>query len=89
MLIAQLIALQILVVQAGSSLTIKFHFHRAVSLILQVALPCLLFSPNTTNLTLRGGTNAEMAPQIDYTTSVLQPILEKFGIQMDCNITTR
>lgn len=61
----------------------------AVSLILQVALPCLLFSPSSTYITLRGGTNAEMAPQIDYTTGVLQPIIEQLGIHMDCQVTTR
>ena len=60
-----------------------------MSLILQVALPCLLFSPSSSYITLRGGTNAEMAPQIDYTTGVLQPVLEQFGIHMDCQVATR
>ncbi|XP_039266485.2 RNA 3'-terminal phosphate cyclase-like [Styela clava] len=61
----------------------------AVSLLLQVALPCLMFTPGTSHLTLRGGTNAEMAPQIDYTTCVLKPMLELFGVRMDCRIVTR
>jgi RNA 3'-terminal phosphate cyclase (ATP) len=39
-------------------------------LLIQVALPCILFSSGVTILKLRGGTNAEMAPQIDYTTEV-------------------
>ena len=60
-----------------------------MSLLIQIALPCLLFAPKPTHLTLRGGTNAEMAPQIDYTVQVLKPMLELFGIQMDCHIATR
>ncbi|CAK8681373.1 RNA 3'-terminal phosphate cyclase-like [Clavelina lepadiformis] len=61
----------------------------AVSLLLQVALPCLMFTPGASHVTLRGGTNAEMAPQIDYTTHVLKPVLEQFGVRMDCQIATR
>lgn len=51
----------------------------SISLLLQVALPCLLFANGETSLTLQGGTNAEMAPQIDYITEVFRAILEKFG----------
>ncbi|XP_056270699.1 RNA 3'-terminal phosphate cyclase [Pseudoliparis swirei] len=39
----------------------------SVCLLLQVALPCALFSDSSSRLILKGGTNAEMAPQIDYT----------------------
>lgn len=55
----------------------------SISLLLQVALPCTLFANSKTTLTLQGGTNAEMAPQIDYTTEVFQPVLEKFGGSFD------
>ena len=34
--------------------------------MLQAALPCLLLAPSPSRLTLMGGTNAEMAPPIDY-----------------------
>ena len=45
---------------------------RSTTLLLQVSLPCLLFAPPTSSstLTLRGGTNADMAPPIDYITKV-------------------
>lgn len=43
---------------------------RSVCLLLQVSLPCVLFAASPSQLRLRGGTNAEMAPQIDYTTMV-------------------
>lgn len=44
--------------------------HRSICLLLQAALPCLLFSKGHTKLRLFGGTNADMAPQIDYLTWV-------------------
>ncbi|KAK3907183.1 RNA 3'-terminal phosphate cyclase, partial [Frankliniella fusca] len=51
----------------------------SVSLLIQVILPCALFAPSPVHLTLKGGTNADMAPQIDYTVTVFKKILEKFG----------
>ncbi|KAE8743573.1 hypothetical protein FOCC_FOCC010820 [Frankliniella occidentalis] len=51
----------------------------SVSLLIQVILPCALFSPSPVHLSLRGGTNADMAPQIDYTVTVFKKLLEKFG----------
>lgn len=44
---------------------------RSVCLLLQVALPCALYADAASQLCLKGGTNAEMAPQIDYTVKVL------------------
>ena len=36
-----------------------------------------------------GGTNADMAPQIDYFTMVMAPIVEKFGVKFEMNIVRR
>lgn len=44
---------------------------RSVCLLLQVALPCALYADAASQLCLKGGTNAEMAPQIDYTIKVI------------------
>lgn len=33
---------------------------------MQAAVPCCLFSDGDVHMTLIGGTNAEMAPQIDF-----------------------
>ena len=33
-------------------------------------MPCVLFAASPSELRLKGGTNAEMAPQIDYTAMV-------------------
>uniref|UniRef100_A0AAX7T0H9 RNA 3'-terminal phosphate cyclase n=1 Tax=Astatotilapia calliptera TaxID=8154 RepID=A0AAX7T0H9_ASTCA len=43
----------------------------SVCLLLQVALPCALYADAASQLCLKGGTNAEMAPQIDYTIKVI------------------
>lgn len=61
----------------------------SVSLLLQVALPCSLFADSDTTLFLTGGTNAEMAPQIDYTTEVFRPIMEMFGATFDFDLIRR
>lgn len=37
---------------------------------MQISLPCALFAQGPSELCLKGGTNAEMAPQIDYTLKV-------------------
>ncbi|MPC28420.1 RNA 3'-terminal phosphate cyclase [Portunus trituberculatus] len=42
----------------------------SVTLLIQAVLPCTLFANSPSYYTLRGGTNAEFAPQIDYTIQV-------------------
>ncbi|KAL4593307.1 RNA 3'-terminal phosphate cyclase-like [Arapaima gigas] len=61
----------------------------SVGLLLQVSLPCALFADAPSELCLKGGTNAEMAPQIDYTLKVFKPIAEKFGVHFDCDVKMR
>lgn len=34
--------------------------------MMQTAIPCLMFAPDSSQLRLLGGTNAEFAPEIDY-----------------------
>ncbi|XP_065297117.1 RNA 3'-terminal phosphate cyclase isoform X1 [Dermacentor albipictus] len=65
------------------------HKARSVVLLLQAALPCLLFADAPSVLRLRGGTNAEMAPQIDYTLSVFLPIAKRFGASCDIKVLKR
>ncbi|MBN3317368.1 RTCA cyclase, partial [Atractosteus spatula] len=61
----------------------------SVGLLLQVSLPCVLFADAPSELCLKGGTNAEMAPQIDYTMKVFRPMVEKFGVKFDCELKMR
>ncbi|NP_001086034.2 RNA 3'-terminal phosphate cyclase [Xenopus laevis] len=73
----------------GGTLTADPKTAGSVCLLLQVSLPCVLFAESPTELILKGGTNAEMAPQIDYTTMVFKPIVEHFSFKLDCDIKRR
>eukprot|EP00051_Salpingoeca_urceolata_P004999 m.69531 g.69531 ORF g.69531 m.69531 type:complete len:379 (-) comp13996_c0_seq2:98-1234(-) len=61
----------------------------SVSLLVQSALPCALFSPGPCNIRLIGGTNADMAPQLDYLTLVFQPIAARFGFSVQIELVRR
>ncbi|KAG1835629.1 RNA 3'-terminal phosphate cyclase domain-containing protein [Suillus variegatus] len=65
----------------------------STTLLLQVSLPCLLFSSSPTSpsqLMLHGGTNAIQAPQIDYTQHVFLPFMKRhFGLDIALNIIRR
>ena len=69
----------------------------AITLLLQVAVPCWLFHAHAIkSLELIGGTNATFAPQIDYFQDVLLPTISKHCIFksnsasfLDFNIKTR
>ncbi|OWR48421.1 RNA 3'-terminal phosphate cyclase [Danaus plexippus] len=61
----------------------------SISLLIQVALPCALFADGPTIMDLKGGTNADMAPQIDYMDMVFRKILNKFGADFNMQILRR
>lgn len=65
------------------------HTAGSVCLLMQSCVPCALFADNDIKLDLRGGTNAESAPQIDYYEHVFHPIVEKFGISFETQILRR
>jgi len=72
----------------------------STTLLLQISLPLLLFSPPQTDgttlqprhskLSLRGGTNAIQAPQIEYTQHVLLPFLaSRFDLASNFSLEIR
>ena len=61
----------------------------AVCLLAQVALPCAVFSPAEVCLQLRGGTNADMAPQIDEFTEIFLPNVSKFGFSFEFEVVKK
>ena len=76
-------------IQTGKAYTADPGTAGSTTLLLQVSLPCLLFSRSSTpsTLTLRGGTNASMAPQIDYTQNLFLPFLRaQFGIPSELDL---
>ncbi len=59
----------------------------ATTLLAQIALPCaLLGQSSTTLLDLKGGTNAEFAPQVEYYSQAFLPIMSKFGVIAKCDV---
>lgn len=70
-------------------LFIQFFIRRSVALLLQIALPAALFCDRPVVLNLTGGTNCEMAPQIDFSTEIFRPNLEKFGATFDFDLIRR
>lgn len=61
----------------------------SVSLLLQTSLPCLHFAAGPTECHLIGGTNADLAPPIDYIEKVFLPIASKFGVDFECRVIKR
>ncbi|KAF7295165.1 RNA terminal phosphate cyclase domain 1 [Mycena indigotica] len=62
----------------------------ASALLLQIALPLLLFGSKSSTLTLKGGTNATGAPQIDYIQHVFLPFAKRhFGLTVELNLRRR
>lgn len=62
----------------------------ATGLLLQVSLPVAMFLPAPVKLTLKGGTNATMAPVIDYSMMVFAPIMKKlFDMTVEFDLVHR
>ncbi|RNA21169.1 RNA 3 -terminal phosphate cyclase [Brachionus plicatilis] len=61
----------------------------SVGLLIQSALPCLIFSESECQLHLRGGTNADHSPQIDYFENIFKPIAFRMGIDFDLEVLRR
>ncbi|XP_011177567.2 RNA 3'-terminal phosphate cyclase [Zeugodacus cucurbitae] len=69
--------------------TVDTRTAASVALVLQAALPVLIFGSSNSELDLIGGTNVGMAPQVDSMTEVLRPNLELFGISFDFDLFKR
>eukprot|EP00116_Pleurobrachia_bachei_P004890 sb/3465152/ len=61
----------------------------SVALLLQTSLPCLLFASEASTLVLKGGTNADFAPPIDYFTRVFSHYAALFGVRYETEVVRR
>ncbi|XP_055530227.1 RNA 3'-terminal phosphate cyclase [Wyeomyia smithii] len=61
----------------------------SVSLLMQAALPVAIFGAGPITLDLKGGTNVDMAPQVDFMTEIFRPNMEKFGATFDFDLLRR
>ena len=62
--------------------------YRATTLVFQSALPVLLFSGYDTKLLLRGGTNVQESPAVEYIEYILLPFL-KTHFNISCQLDVR
>ncbi|MGZ4902372.1 MAG: RNA 3'-terminal phosphate cyclase [Halobacteriota archaeon] len=61
----------------------------STTLILQSMVPVLAFADEPSMVTLIGGTNNPLAPQVDYITHVLNPVLAAMGLTFDLHVIRR
>jgi len=61
----------------------------SVGLLIQISFPCMIFGPGPYNVTYKGGTDAIMAPQLDYFSRVFKPFVSKFGIDFEIELVKR
>ncbi|UXD21335.1 ribosomal subunit interface protein [Ignicoccus pacificus DSM 13166] len=61
----------------------------SVSLVIQAITPAALFAPEPVKVWLRGGTDVPMSPPIDYLRFVFEPILSKFGADINIILKRR
>lgn len=68
---------------------LNYLSNRSVSLIIQAVLPCLLFAGKKSEIKIKGGTNVNMAPPIDYVNNVFSSLAKNFGIDFSCKVLKR
>jgi RNA 3'-terminal phosphate cyclase (ATP) len=61
----------------------------SICLLIQIALPCLIFAKQASQLILKGGTDVDMAPTIDYIIKVFQPLIQLAGVHFDCTVVKK
>lgn len=57
-----------------------------IGLLIQIALPCALFSSRAATYILKGGTNVPFGPHIEYFKHVFKPLLNKFGGDFELDV---
>jgi len=61
----------------------------STTLILQALLPVLAFADQPSSVTLIGGTNNPLAPQVDYVINVLNPVIASMGFFYQLRVVRR
>lgn len=61
----------------------------SVALLIQSVLPCAIFAPGPCVFKLKGGTNTNFAPHIDYLQLVTLPMLARMGVVCDIDLQRR
>ncbi len=61
----------------------------SISLVLQAALPVMLYASDNVSITIRGGTDVPWSPPIDYVKNVLIPFLNEMGAKINIAVKRR
>ncbi len=73
----------------GGSFRFDVKTAGSTTLILQSLIPVLAFADERSTVTLIGGTNNPLAPQVDYIANVLNPVLAAMGLTYDLHLIRR
>ncbi len=73
----------------GGSYQLDVGTAGSITLVLQSCLLASLRAPTTTELEVRGGTNVQMSPPIDYYANVLLPLLGRMGYDVQTELVAR
>lgn len=61
----------------------------SIALLMQVSVPVALYADGPVTLNLRGATNADLAPPIDYMKTIFKTLLGRFGGKVDVDVNMR
>ncbi|XP_046637601.1 RNA 3'-terminal phosphate cyclase-like [Daphnia pulicaria] len=73
----------------GGEFSVDTKTAGSITLIIQAVLPCLLFAGKRSVIKMKGGTNVDMAPPIDYLTDIFSSFAKKFGAHFSCKLIRR
>jgi len=73
----------------GGSFRIDIGTAGSSSLVLQALMPVVVYSSNTVDIEIKGGTNTINAPPIEYMQKVLLPMISKMGFKGFINLKRR
>ncbi len=76
-------------VRKGGNYSFDIGTAGSISLVLQAALPVMLFASDRVTLTIRGGTDVPWSPPIDYVRYVFAPILREMGAKVRIDVLRR
>nr|CAG4648650.1 EOG090X05X4 [Polyphemus pediculus] len=74
---------------SGGDFTVDAKTAGSVTLIIQAALPILVYAARKSCLIVKGGTNVDFSPPIDYFVRVFPPLVQRFGVGLDCQLIRR
>jgi len=76
-------------VRRGGHFSFDIGTAGSISLVLQAALPVMLYASTSVSLTIRGGTDVPWSPPIDYVRNVLVPLLNEMGAKVNIRVERR